>query len=129
QLVPVVVDFLLRVAIDYERDRLGEFELRPAVESGVGLALDLEGRRHDGAFGQRHAVSIAGNRAHLRILEYRDVELRGLFGLVVKPEKRRDLLFHATASLRLDFEGNGGKANAIATAARPIAADAMYMPV
>src|SRR5438874_12939293 len=44
------IDLLLRVAIDHERDGFGELALRPAVQGGEFLSIQLERHPHDLAF-------------------------------------------------------------------------------
>ena len=43
ELVPVVIDFLLRLAVHDERDRFVEFEKGAAIQGREPLALDREG--------------------------------------------------------------------------------------
>jgi hypothetical protein len=47
ELAPEVIDVLLSVAQDLERDRLGELEEGPAVGGEKFEGLDLEGNGHD----------------------------------------------------------------------------------
>ena len=96
ELRPEVVDFFLRLAVHDERYRLGEFEDRPSVQRCELLPIELECHRHDrplrssGGLGRR--VVIAGDARYPGILEDRDVELRGLLGLMIEPQKRCDSL-------------------------------------
>lgn len=46
----VAKDLLLRVAVDHERDGFGKLEIRPAVQGGELLAIQLERHRHHLAF-------------------------------------------------------------------------------
>src|SRR4029079_3293816 len=50
ELLPVVVDLVLVVAVDRERERLVELEVRAAVERDHALPLELEADRHREAF-------------------------------------------------------------------------------
>ena len=95
QPVPVVVGLLLVLADDLEGDRLGERELRPAVEGGVLLAVEGEVDGQDVALLHRrgHVRPVAGDVADARVREDRGVVLRGLLRLAVEPETR-DLLGH-----------------------------------
>jgi hypothetical protein len=70
-----LIDLLLRVAVDYERDGFGEFELWPAVQGGELLTIQLERHRHHLAFlfGKVFA-RVMRDLLHFRILEHRDVE-------------------------------------------------------
>src|SRR5438552_10163442 len=96
ELRPEVVYVFLRLAVHDERYRLGEFEDRPAVQRRELLPIELECHRHDRALrssgGLCRRVVIAGDARYPGILEDRDVELRGLFGLMIEPQKRRDSL-------------------------------------
>src|SRR4029079_14676854 len=101
QLLPVAVDLRLVIAIDRKRDRLAELELRAAVQRGNGRAVKLE--RND-----EHLALLAGARGRgprhagdLRIPEDRDIEVGGLFGLLVEPQERADLEGHVVYSFGL----------------------------
>src|SRR5262249_3453321 len=87
QLVPVVVDLGLVLAVDHERDGLGETVHRPAVQGREGLAVELESHRHDAALRTRAAVAVAGNGLDPRVPEDRDVEIGRLLGLAVEPQE------------------------------------------
>ncbi len=79
ELVPIVIDFLLRIDADEERHGFSELELRAAVQPVEALALDLE---------DRHEVAL---HLDLRVGEDRCVEIDGfLADGVVEPEERRD---------------------------------------
>src|SRR5262249_47109652 len=94
--IPVVIHLGLRRAVHDERERLGEVEVRTAVQRGEVLAGELEGDRHDRAFlaaGDSRALrAVAGDREDARVVEDRRVEVHRLLGLVVEPEERRDSL-------------------------------------
>ena len=51
ELAPVLVDLVLRLAADLERDRLAEREVGAAVEGDELLAVELELDGHDRALG------------------------------------------------------------------------------
>src|SRR5437773_2543078 len=92
---PQIVHFLLRLTVHEQRDRRCELVLGTAVQRIEFLPLELERATHDGAVRARH-------QAHdLRVLEDRNVELHGLFGLAVEPEKRDDLLHRVLSSVGL----------------------------
>src|SRR6266540_3482745 len=97
QLLPVVVNFFLRLAIDLKRNGLVELEDRAPVQGREGLPLELESHGHYRA--RRPAVDLAtslrmtADGPNLRILEYRCVIPRGFFGLIVKPQTRGDPIF------------------------------------
>ena len=97
--LPEVVDFVLRLAADVERGRLGERELGAAVQRRELESLEQERRGHRGAGRARSFLAVARDALDLRLLgaarpivEHLDVELGGLFGLVVEPQERGDLL-------------------------------------
>src|SRR5262249_10538773 len=93
---PEIVDLLLGLAMDLERDRLVEFEMRAAVEGDKLLPGDLELRGHDRS--RRFSVNlvslfpVAADPADPGILEDGNVEPRRLLGLRVEPQAGRDLL-------------------------------------
>ena len=92
ELLPVVVHFFLRLAIDLKRDGLVELEDRAAVERGECLPVQLEGHGHDRS--GRLAVdlppgfAVARDVPDLRVLEDADIERGGLLGLIVEPQDR-----------------------------------------
>src|SRR5207237_10877053 len=94
--LPVVVHFVLAVAIHLKRDRFVEPEERPTVERSERLALELEGDRHHRAgrapMDLIAGVAIPADRDDARVLENAGVVLRRFLGLVVEPEARRDAL-------------------------------------
>src|SRR5688572_11932235 len=92
QLLPVVVDLLLVLAVDHERDRLGELEVRPAVQRDVLLVAEAKLHRQHRALGGPAAFEVARDAEDLRVLEHRAVELRRFFGFLVEPEERSDSL-------------------------------------
>src|SRR5206468_91323 len=92
ELVPVLIDLLLRLTVHHEREGLAELEQRAAVQRRELLALELEVHDHHGAFGPRSRVAVAAHGENLGILEDRYIELRRLFGVAVEPEEWRDLL-------------------------------------
>jgi hypothetical protein len=83
---PVVVDFGLGFAVEDERDRLGELEVRPAIQRREALSFELERYRYDGPRGPsgrlRALVVVAGDVADPRILEDRGVKLHASSALL-----------------------------------------------
>src|SRR5690606_36261635 len=107
--VPVAVDFGLGLAGNLERDRLGELEVRAAVQAGEGLAHQLE---LDGD-GLARPGQVGGPRRdppQLRIGEQGDVEPGRLFGLAVEPEEGVEALH---GLLRGGFAPSGRAAPAV----------------
>src|SRR5437763_6409165 len=92
KLLPQLVDLLLGLAIDDERYRFVELELRSAVEREELLPVELEGDGHHGSRRTGCPLRITGNAGDLRVLEDGGVELRCLLGLAVEPQERGDLL-------------------------------------
>ena len=93
ELLPEMIDLLLRLAFDDERDRRGKLEFRSAVQGHELLARQLEGHGHDRAFfADRLFPGVARHFLDLRVLENRDVELSRLFRLIIEPQKWRDPL-------------------------------------
>ena len=88
--VPEFIDFLLGFATDEERDRLGEFEMRTAIQRHEFLALQLEISHHQGAGGERRTFPVSADFPDLGVLENGGVETDGLLGVVVEPKKRGD---------------------------------------
>src|SRR5688572_23085619 len=68
--------------------------MRAAVESGEFLALELEADGHDAAFRARPCFAVTGNLADLRVFENAGIEMDRLLGLIIEPQKGRDLLFY-----------------------------------
>src|SRR5260370_27222894 len=97
KLLPKVVDLLLRVTLHDQRDGRREGEPRTAVESHDLVSVELEHDHHDSSLRTRPGVSVAADLLHPRVREDRDVEVRGFFGVVVEPEKWRDVS-HGNAS-------------------------------
>ena len=82
-----IIDLLLRVAVDHERDGFGELELRSAVQGGELLAIQLQGHRHHLAFlFGKFFAGVMRDLFHLRILEHRDVEICRFFRLIIEPQ-------------------------------------------
>ena len=98
QLLPVVVDLVLRFAGDLERYRLVELELRPAVEGHELQPHDLEGGGDHRAGLAGACLAIARDAAHLGSLEDGRVVPGGLLGLTVEPQERYKLLHLPTPS-------------------------------
>src|SRR6185436_5890199 len=84
--LPKVVDFLLRLTMNDERHGLGEFELRPTIEGGELLTVELEGYGHDRPLWPRAYLAIAGCAQDFGILENGDVEIHRFLSVVVLPK-------------------------------------------
>src|SRR5438067_7179518 len=90
------IDLLLRVAVDHERDRFGELEVRSAVQGGKFLPIQLERHRHHLAFlFGKFFAGVVCDLLDLRILEYRDVEICRFFRLIIEPQHWSNFL-HAS---------------------------------
>src|SRR6266516_5573501 len=90
---PVIIDLLLRLAVDHERDRCGELELRPAVQGHELLSIQLERHRHHRPLlPRRFLPGVMGHCLDLRILEHGDIELRCFLSLIIEPQKWSDFL-------------------------------------
>ena len=91
ELVPVVIHFLLALAIDDQRNRLGKLELGAAVQCGELLSVERELDDHDGP-GFLAVVFFAGRGVTLDMGDFGvaakggNVVVGGLFGLVLEPE-------------------------------------------
>src|SRR5262249_12366121 len=92
KLLPVMVDLGLGFAVDDHRDRFGELEHRPAVESGEWEPVELECHDHAAALRHGSNCAIAGHSRDPRIAEDRDVEIRRRLGLTVEPQTRGNSL-------------------------------------
>ena len=93
QLVPVFVHFFLAVAVDGERDRFGELELRSAVEREEVLAVELEVDDERAALRSGLGAGVGRGAVDLGVLEDRGIEVHGFFGVAVEPQGRGDALF------------------------------------
>src|SRR5262245_44475798 len=95
---PVAVDFGLVLAVDDERDRFAERELRPAVEAYEWHATQGEVDGQDVAFRVARVVSRgARDIVDAAVREEIRVELGGLLGLAVEPQAGRDLRHGVTS--------------------------------
>src|SRR6185312_8731907 len=114
QLGPVVVDLLLRIAADDERDGFIEREHGPAVERHERLAIELERDGEDRSRGPAvhllACLAVAGDHRDLRILEHAHVEPRGLFCLVREPQARAYSLSrdHCASAAQTAWKGDFG---------------------
>jgi hypothetical protein len=94
----VVIEFLLIIAFDLERDGFVELELRSSVQSQKFLAVEFEFDKHDAT--GFVSVSLLASFAvvllvcDLSILEERGVEECGFFCLAIEPEAGGDLGGH-----------------------------------
>src|SRR5438874_8848882 len=90
---PIIIDLLLRLAVDHERDRRGELELRPAVQGHELLSIQLERHRHHRALlPRRFLPGVMSHCLDLRILENRDIKLHRLLSLIIEPQKWSNFL-------------------------------------
>src|SRR6185312_4306747 len=91
--VPVAVDLGLVVAIDRQRDRLGERELRAAVEPDERASAEGEVDRDDRALRAARGLARRGiDAVDPAVGEDRGVEPCGLLGVAVEPEACADLV-------------------------------------
>jgi tetratricopeptide (TPR) repeat protein len=96
QLVPEVIELLLRLAVHLKRDRLVEFELRPAIERCKRLTIELEFHGHHRT--GRATVYFLSPPSHsarssrFSNCEYVGVEPRRFFGPIIEPQAGTDLL-------------------------------------
>jgi hypothetical protein len=91
QLPPVGVDFLLGVAVHVQRHGVAHLEVLAAVERNELLPVELEGDDHDAARRTRHVLLVVHDFLDPRVGKDRDVEFRGLLGLVDVGQERGDL--------------------------------------
>src|SRR5207247_2157378 len=93
ELLPIIIDLLLRLAVDHERDRRGELELRPAVQGYELLSIQLERNRHHGPLlPRRFLPGVMGHCLDLRIFKHGDIKLRCFLRLIIEPQKWSDFL-------------------------------------
>ena len=92
ELLPQVVDLVLRLSRDDERDRLREGELGTAVECLEHQTIKDKAHRHGAASGTRRTLAISRDAQDLGVLEYGNVIAGGFLCLGVEPEKWADLL-------------------------------------
>src|SRR5437773_7155406 len=93
ELLPVIIDLLLPLAVDHERDRCGELELRPAVQGYELLSIQLERHRHHRTLLPRRFLSgVMSHCLDLRILEHGDVKLHRLLSLIIEPQEWSNFL-------------------------------------
>src|SRR5262249_31689492 len=92
ELVPQVIHFLLRLAIDEQRDRRGELEVWSPVQGDELLSFEFEVDSHCRSLGAGAGIAISAYGLELRVLEKPYIEVCCLFGFVVEPQKRRDFL-------------------------------------
>jgi hypothetical protein len=91
-----MIDLVLGLAVDDERDRLAELKDRSAVERHELLAIQLECHRQHRSLGSsggsRGVLVVARDAADLGIAKDRHVKPRRVFGLMIEPQTRRDSL-------------------------------------
>src|SRR5690242_9383232 len=90
EFAPEVIDFALTVAHHLEGDRLVKPEMRPAVERGEALAVELKLDGQDRArllaMDVAPGLGVAAELVDPRILEDGDVEIGRLLSLRVEPQ-------------------------------------------
>src|SRR5262249_9576482 len=86
ELLPVVVDLVLAVEVDRERDGLVELEVGAAVQRDHALAVELEADGHREALLTRPGRAVARDVEDLRVREDGRVELGCGLALGVEPE-------------------------------------------
>ena len=108
QLAPEMIDLGLAVAIDLERDRLVELEMRSAVQRHEALACELEPHAHHRAcflaVDLPAFIGIVGYGVDLGVLENGGVKLRGLLGLGIEPQARSVFCVTICMGLLLSFK-------------------------
>ncbi|MNI68665.1 hypothetical protein D3C73_1243740 [compost metagenome] len=96
QASPEVVDFFLGLAVDLERDRFVEDEVRATVKTRERLPIEFETDRHDRtdfpAVELLPGLAVVSDGGDFRVIEDRTVKLCGLFGLTIEPEARCEFL-------------------------------------
>src|SRR5207249_1511824 len=87
--LPEIIDLILGPAVDRERDRFGELELRAAVERHEVDSVESKLHRYDRSWRPANFFRcffwITGNLPDPRILENADVEFRRLLRLGIEP--------------------------------------------
>src|SRR5207244_4990048 len=99
--LPVAIDLGLVVAVDRQRDRLGELEIRAAIQPDERSAGE---REVDGDDRSRGAARRVGRRAvdaiDAAVREERRVVPGRLLGVAVEPQARADLVHVRTSFAR-----------------------------
>src|SRR5207249_8833749 len=94
--LPEIIDLILGLAVDCERDRFGKLELRSTVERHELDSVERKLHRHDRSWRPanffRRFFWITGNLPDLRILKNADVEFSCLLRFRIEPKKRIYLL-------------------------------------
>src|ERR1700716_2051325 len=102
-----MVDFLLCVAINLERNRLVEFEYGTAVQRRERLPLELERDGHHrtgrSSVDLLPDLAVSRNLDDFRLLEDRDIKICCLFSLIVEPQAGADLLtdWHGVSPIKV----------------------------
>src|SRR5919205_3191960 len=91
QLLPQLIDFFLRFAVDGKRNGLGELEIGAAIDCLELLSVEPEGDSQNSSWNSRPGFGVTLDVKNLGVLEDRDVEVNGLFGAVIEPQARGDL--------------------------------------
>ena len=90
ELGPIIVNLLLGIAPHDEGDGFGEFENGATVQGRELLAVEFEGDGENGAFRDGTVSGSAKLFEAAGIFEHRDVEIHGLVGVGIEPQKRCD---------------------------------------
>src|SRR5262249_15370610 len=92
ELLPQLVDLLLRLAVYEERDRRRKLEHGAAIERHEFLAFELEAPGHDRAFRSRSSFSVTADPFNLGVFKNGGIEVHCLLSLTVEPQEWSDLL-------------------------------------
>jgi hypothetical protein len=85
---PVVIDFVLGLAVDDKRDGRRELIVLAAIEANERLPLQLKGHRHRRTRRPRPGRPIAHDLLDLRVGKDRNIKLSRLLRLRIEPKKR-----------------------------------------
>src|SRR4029077_8323483 len=99
--LPEIIDFILVLAVDRERDCFGELELRAGVERHELDSVERKFHCHHAAFWPRPVLAVTRYLPDLRILKNADVEFGCLLGFGIKPQTRSYLLHTTQFNRRL----------------------------
>src|SRR3546814_17353291 len=92
--MPVMIDLGLRLAVDLQRHRLAEPELRSAIERRERKAVEFEFDRQHGtgcvSVNLPAGLAVVRDRIDLRVRENAGVERCGALGLYVEPQAGGD---------------------------------------
>src|SRR3546814_548639 len=109
--MPGMIDLGLRLAVDLQRHRLAEPELRSAIERRERKVVEFEFDRQHGtgcvSVNLPAGLAVVRDRIDLRVRENAGVERCGLLGLSVEPQAGGDAAFqcHGAGSGPTDRAG------------------------